>query len=66
MSANVASSIGRDSTAINDDTQNDESDDGNNLDRAEDELDLSIASDSEKIDGDNQDQKDGNPDTDID
>ena len=66
VSTNVASGIGRNSTAVDDNTEDDEADDGSDLDDAKNEFDLAVASNAEKVDDTNTDQEDRDPDTDVD
>jgi hypothetical protein len=48
-------------TAVDDDTGEDEADDSNDLDRAEDELDFTVATDTKDVDEDDDDKEDGDP-----
>lgn len=57
---------GRRATDIDDDGENDESNDGNNLDRGEDEFRLAVTADTAQVDGDDDYDEDGDEDTDID
>lgn len=66
VSTNVASGIGRNSTAVNDNTEDDEADNGSDLDDAKNEFDLTVASNAEDVDNANTDQEDRDPDTDVD
>lgn len=51
----------RSTTAVQDDAQDDVAHNGNDLDDGEEELGFTVALDSEQIDGDDQDQEDGDP-----
>lgn len=48
-------------TTVDDDAGEDEADDSNDLDRAEDELDFTVATDTKDVDEDNDDEEDGDP-----
>ena len=48
-------------TAVDDDTCEDEADDSNDLDRAEDELDFTVATDTKDVDEDDDDEEDSDP-----
>lgn len=48
-------------TAVDDDTGKDEADDSNDLDRAEDELDFTVATDTKDVDENDDDEEDGDP-----
>ncbi len=66
VSTNVASGIGRNSTAVNDNTEDDEADNGSDFDDAKNEFDLAVTSNAKDVDNANTDQEDGDPDTDVD
>jgi len=66
VSTNVASGIGRNSTAVDDNTEDDEADNGSDLDDAENEFDLAVASHAEDVDNTNTDQEDSDPDSNVD
>ena len=53
------------SAAINDNGKDDESSTAHDFNRAEDEFDFTIATDTEDLNNAEQEQKDGNPDADI-
>ena len=58
----VVSAVGT-TTAVDDDTANDETDDSENLDERTEELELSVASNTEEVDDGDNDQEEGYPDT---
>jgi hypothetical protein len=62
LESEVATVIGWDTTAVDDDTKDDETNDSDNLDRAENELNLSVTLDTENVDNGDQDEEDGDPD----
>ena len=55
-----------DTTAVDDDAEDDETRAGNDLDGAENELNLSVAADTKDLDDGEDDEEDGDPDTLVD
>lgn len=66
VSANVTSGVGGNSPAVDDNAENDKSDNGSHLDQAKNELDLTVAADTEDVDNNDAEQEDCDPDTDVD
>jgi len=62
----VAAGVGRDSAAVDDDSENDETDDCGDFDDTEYEFDFTVASDTTDIDDSYEDEEDGDPDTHVD
>lgn len=60
MESNVPVISGN-TTAVDDDTGDNEANDSNDLDRAEDELDFTVATDTKDVDEDDDDEEDGDP-----
>lgn len=65
FTTNVTSVVGWDTTAVDDDTSNDETNDSKDLHDTENELDLTVTLDTKEVDGNDQNKEDGNPDSDI-
>ena len=66
VGADVASVVSGNSTAVDDNTEEDETDNCSHLDQAKNELDLTIAADTEDVDNNDAEQEDCDPDTDVD
>lgn len=65
VSSNIASLVGRYATTVDDNSQDDETDDSNNLDRTENEFDFTVTLGSEHVDNDNHSQEDSDPYTNV-
>ena len=61
LAANIATVIGRNAAAIDDDGEDDEACTGDDLDDGEDEFNFSIATNAEDLDDDERNEEDGNP-----
>lgn len=66
LCANVTTGISWDTTTVNDDTQEDETNDGNDLDQTKHEFDLTVTTNTEDVDDNDKNKEDGDPDTDVD
>lgn len=59
--SDVATVVAGDSTTVGDDTEDDETAAGYDLDDGENELDLAVAANTENVDGNQEDQEDCDP-----
>lgn len=59
----VTTVVGWDTAAVDDYTEDDETNNSANLDKTKNELDFSVTLDTKKVDGDDQNQKYGDPDS---
>lgn len=66
LRANVATGVGRNTTAIDDDTEDDETRASENLDHREDELDLTETLYTENVDDSESNKEDSDPDGRVD
>lgn len=65
MSTDIATIVGRNTTAINDDAKYDEADTSQDLDQGEDKFHFTIASNTEDLYSREKDQENGDPDADV-